>query len=1029
MKGHFHLNRRFILWERRLNAWISRHTTTTNCIILFVDVCHGLNLLKHNFLIRLHLLMKALEIVQLVFIGDRMIMVVPCEISGLPRVESATPGILELLTPHDFRLGCEGKNKLHSFPPLVGSSLNGNNGEWTNGDDMSSKGAVAYAIRQAKRELKAAQAKKESSPDVVVGDGKIGEKSPQQINDDNKRNHKSAAAHQIHSQLGSKHSKVQPGAIVPEIPQEQKESEVVEVPMRRPPTIGVIMLTVREDVSFDGYSYERIFFIAFKGKEIEVVTFDPTRYFIQHSEIVEFVEIPPFTMFGQVFPKQYVQFSAFMYQHNMAKLKLLANEPRNYTAMQQFKIVTYRDLPRQFVDGNMVYYAFRCMTMLPKDSRSPVPSMVPYEHGISVNIVNTVNWKSTLGPVFEKYAYSGNWKLVKAKGFNITIENEEILYIGYDTTADTISTDVRTIFFQFTPRSQFAVYANCGENICGALARYFKELYPGEEHARKNNQLQLLAHFPRDIIEDTVKLCNGYVNSTPENTTIRSRFHCEVAGSEYNGMYTINHSASTGLFKKIIDQFFERAYWYLLWMWFTLWLCDMLGLMWNIVVIYVFTPMYRLYEYRDILAQWVTIPHPKRLLYTTFVTDSKILNWIVTNVGDIESKLKRELAKVGKVGRLYATGAHLALAEVVWPALLKWIFGYTVHHEVELGEDKRLIRFEAEYCPTQSAQSSDEMFAAMRNLPNNTVKFVYFSDDGFLTANIDGEHYIFETDFSSCDASNGLAVFTTFHYMARKVFMGEAAKRIISQCARSTKIFNPDAARYGKTEYCVWLPEFFFEYSGNSGTTCYNNIGGVGLFVAIIELMTLRDTYTIDPELIATAAKRYGWKVSVIPRASYNASTFLKRAYGSRSWLCYGAILRSWGHTDGPAEAEHFGITHREFKHSSTEHLSELLIRQKASELINEPSSPLIEAIRIRAGLQESPRPYVITYEDLAERYGLEKWEWAHLIDSILSLKLGDCITNFALEKIFEVDYGTTPVQDRREYTFTMGSFSGNKLT
>ena len=193
--------------------------------------------------------------------------------------------------------------------------------------------------------------------------------------------------------------------------------------------------------------------------------------------------------------------------------------------------------------------------------------------------------------------------------------------------------------------------------------------------------------------------------------------------------------------------------------------------------------------------------------------------------------------------------------------------------------------------------------------------------------------------------------------------------------------------------------------------------------------MISRDTYVITPELIASAAKKYGWKVSVIPRASYNASTFLKRAFGSHSWLCYGAILRSWGHTDGLAEAQHFGITDHEFKHSSPRQLSELLIRQKADELTNEPSSPLVEAIRIRAGLQDKPRPYQITYSDLSERYGLEEWEFSHLIDSILSLKLGDCITNCALERIFEVDYGTTPVQDEKEYRFTQGSFSGNNLT
>jgi hypothetical protein len=906
---------------------------------------------------------------------------------------------------------------------------------------MSSKqkGALAFEKRKAKREAKALS----ESEKCVSGDGTVLQKTPQEINDENKRNHKSASAHVIHSKPGTKHSNVPDGPIQESVVTEEegKEEAVMEEPLEDVPivpSVGLLAISVIGDVLSDGRNEFTIYYINPGGKNFDLVIFDPITHYVKFAEPVEFVETPPFSMFGQYFPKQRIQFSPVMYQFTMAKLKLLANEPRNYTALQSFKIVTFKNLPRQFVDGNMLYYAYRCMTMLPTATKSVVPSKVPWELGHSVNIINTVGMSCSLGPVFEEYSYSGNWKLVKSKGFHFRSLFGIVTEISFDSVVEIdVCKVARTVYFQLTPRNQFLVYANCGVNICGAFSRYFKEIYPNEEHVRKNNQLQLLAHFPEDIITDTVKICDGVVEHFSDgqetsSTTIRSRFHGEVmrevVDSEYDGLYSINHTAGTGLFKKLIDQYFERAFWWLLWLWFKIHLLDALGMCWNFVIEWVFTPLYKFYVYVSILEKWITLPHPKRALYTSYVTDSKVLNWIVTNTGTVESKLKRELAKVGKVGRLYATGGHLALADVVYPTMLKWLFEYKISHQCVLGEDQRLITFEAVYSPTQSAQDSDRMFEEMRSLPNNTIRNVFFSDDGFITANIDGEHYIFETDFSSCDSSNGLAVFTTFHYMARKVYMGEAAKRIIAQCSRATTAYNPDAKWFSRSEYCSWLPEFFFEYSGNPGTTCYNNIAGVGLFASIIETMISRNTYLIDPELIATAAKNYGWKVSVIPRASYNASTFLKRAYGERSWLCYGAILRSWGHTDGLSSADHFGITHIEFKNSSTEQLTELLIRQKAEQLINEPSSPLIEAIRFRAGLQLTDRPFVITYRDLEERYGLAEWEIAPLIDSIRSLRLGDCITNVALEKIFEVDYGTTPVRGEPDFTFTMGSFSGNKM-
>jgi len=349
---------------------------------------------------------------------------------------------------------------------------------------------------------------------------------------------------------------------------------------------------------------------------------------------------------------------------------------------------------------------------------------------------------------------------------------------------------------------------------------------------------------------------------------------------------------------------------------------------------------------------------------------------------------------------------------------------YVFKKEIIIGEiqcSDGIVSVCAQYMDTQERFSSDAMFLEATNLPNNTVKLIFFSDDGFLVSNIEGVYSIFETDFSACDASNGFPVFAAYYYMAEMCGFSVGASRVISQCSRNTTVRNPD----NKKEYVVLQPETFFELSGNVGTTVYNNIAEIGFISSVYDelkkvvesrgyqepccVKDIRESLTL--QLFSTSAENAGWKVVAIQRSSLNASTFLKRAFnGKYSWLVYGAILRSFGRVDGKPRGEQFGLSPKTFKSKSDKELTEILIRQTVLSLSNEPSSPLLTAMRIRAGIITEPVPDQITFDDLNQRYGTETYEWYQLLDSVHDLKIGDKISGAVLEKVFSVDYGTEQV-------------------
>lgn len=739
------------------------------------------------------------------------------------------------------------------------------------------------------------------------------------------------------------------------------------------------------------------------------------------DEVFEDVRLPQFYYFKRHYQPCRVKLSPFLYRFIKTKLLCLPDEARNFTVCCNFAAEHLYMLPATFVEQNMAFFAHKLST---HSTPSGLTSYVPYDLGLSVNLVVPVVKETTVGDRPFGYAYTGSWRIIKQKGFNFRLTADGLVEsISFDTVhPPPLTHRGMTQYFSFTPQNQFVILNNSGRNICDALSRYFKASYPGEEHARRQRQLELMNGIPMSTIADCARICGGRLASRTYTTRIGRRYYL--------------NSAASKTFVNMLNSVFSETFWYylaILYMFYIAW--DKYKGSWNGVVYYAYAPFYQFYDYLPLISSVVTLPHPKRLLYQRFVEAIDTSYKVVKAIGSFESKLKYELAKTKPdgvaPGRLYATGSHLALVDYYIAGWVVWLLG-----KKEISLERSLggyfVTFMFMYCDTQEAAASDAMFHKIMNLPRNTICYVYFSDDGYIASNLEGEIKIFETDFSCCDSTNGFAMMVAIVHFSNQCYQGARALQMLSLFSRSTILYNPDTARARTpTEFVELEPEDAFEYSGHGWTSLNNDMAQLATGSKLVDLMSARNTLEFDCDIIEKAAYECGYKMTVVQRNSYNSSTFLKRAYSERngrSWLVYGAILRSWGLVEGDPSADAFGLSHRRFKLTSDQDLAEILMKQRVQGLVNEPPSPLIEAMRIRVKLQEEPREYLVDYSDLNDRYGTETWEWQPLLDAIMDLRMGDVITCAALEKVFSVDYGTTPVFEDDISVIRLGTSKANEL-
>lgn len=762
-----------------------------------------------------------------------------------------------------------------------------------------------------------------------------------------------------------------------------------------------------------------------KGKICQYYDYFDGMLFLEgSSNMGEMVNIPWCRQFGREIPGGYHYVNKTLYKILVDKVGIIPDEIRNYGGIISIIRNMFVNFPKIILNGIFSFYCYRNSLQATTGSHAIMSHNFnqPYCTG-EVNIM-----KTTISPIID-YCYNNSFSFVLKKGFTFMTHRDGKVQIPptFETHKDLRITNANMRnFFQFTPHERFTRYANCANNFERALSRYFKCRSPINpitglphisEHDMYQRQVNLISAFPMDVITHTAHVCGAelYRSKVTGRTMLKLRkgYKSEF-DSAYRAKYVVDNGNSN--YFRILQALSTLTY--LTWMWINF--CDLYDGLSFILISYIFTPLWTVYDYFSLLKAFVKIPHPKAKLYSNYITDARKLCNIIENRKTFRGSFKNEPGKTGKVGRLFATIEEGTLADVVSAPILKFAFKQEVNLSEIVDQQNNVyyqfcgfkpwsilgyksLQFIAIFAECQEAKSSDDLFVRVLACPLNTAFYIYYSDDGFLVINIGGMIYIFETDISSCDSSNKLPIFAAAKYLSDKSGCGKGIDILLAQCAGVVTLDNPDCI----DESVTIQPTCYMEYSGTRLTTVLNNLASLAVALGIAEEYA-EEGYDVEEHVdaIIKGASRYGYVITCAQRTSFNAVSFLKRSYnGTFSWLNFGCILRSFGSVHGVPRADSFSMTKTDFDKSSPAELTTRLVKMCLDSLVNEPPNLLVNALRCRLDLP--PLPETLTRNDLNERYHGEEHEWDALFDCLATIKAGDVIKLPILEKIFNVDYGT----------------------
>jgi len=488
--------------------------------------------------------------------------------------------------------------------------------------------------------------------------------------------------------------------------------------------------------------------------------------------------------------------------------------------------------------------------------------------------------------------------------------------------------------------------------------------------------------------------------------------------------------------------------------------------------------------HNESLARWRTlvagVEHEKLKLKLAMVFAQKMHvhdDYITRRVG---LKLKpNEPAKFGKVTRITAdlkAGSEYASP---LPMYVKacidghhhWMVGkVNVHLFVALKPDKREL--------------ADLMRAVLRAAGEvDTVCALVHSDDKLLGVNIGGHAAVFNSDISGCDRSNRSFIHSVL-WGAYARFCPHLATGLINQCRAPAEVVNP--ADPG--EMFQVYPDGkgnVVQYSGSVNTTVVNTLASAGLVGAIAASLDHRRTELgaagLMEEFIRDAATACGYKLTLTECCDSGGilparMEFLKHSYVPELHLAYlqpAAVLRSFGRMHGGVTATRLGWTEEERAHRMRDpglmlhRIGSMIVKG----LVHEPPSTVIRALRERYNDPDAPEDETLwgysqrlvagpasqrsQYDHAGEaiglvaaerdatthspiddamcaRYGITHDDLDELARKIIAQPPGTSLSDYALTRMLEVDYGVTGCQREdcdRIGTFFAGELPGHSFT
>lgn len=347
------------------------------------------------------------------------------------------------------------------------------------------------------------------------------------------------------------------------------------------------------------------------------------------------------------------------------------------------------------------------------------------------------------------------------------------------------------------------------------------------------------------------------------------------------------------------------------------------------------------------------IPHIKRELRRLMVKRVSSHDDDELMVRKLKAQVKNELAKFNKIPRLFVAYDAGAMYANELPEFLKMALDGL--HVFDLGGMTMEIFIMAKPRGDSLSQIFEKAYTA--SLSRNSMFVGVYSDDTIYAGNIDGKRFMCNVDISSCDSNQASLNFYQVGYMLAQ-FNKERAIGLLKQCGLEIVLTNPCAEK----ERLRIQMHGLFEGSGTVLTTILNHTASAtnAILTGLVLNDMLQRKCSIDvPECIKFGAYLGGHEVTVEDCSVDSAPCVEKLQFLKHSpmfttkgslvpVLNIGCVLRSLGTHDGDITATTLGLSTEDYVAKNWGERADYFIGSIINGLKHEPKHPIIAALRSR---------------------------------------------------------------------------------
>lgn len=344
------------------------------------------------------------------------------------------------------------------------------------------------------------------------------------------------------------------------------------------------------------------------------------------------------------------------------------------------------------------------------------------------------------------------------------------------------------------------------------------------------------------------------------------------------------------------------------------------------------------------------LPHVKKALREAIAKR----NWASTKpehfARSSQLTVKKEWAKPGKVPRLFCSYGDGSMLAPELPEILK--LAMHGRHDIE---NPWGIKVELFILAKPDFACLEYIFRRCREVVDelNTMFVACFSDDSVYCGNINGEPFMFNVDISSCDSSNNQLVFGWTEKLLSRFHSGKA-KALVEQCRQPLSLKFPD-----EDDMYTFTFHHPFEGSGTVLTTCLNNVASTLIAIGVVDTWGNGRRGLSITDRIVQGAANVGHLVTVESCMDGKVCVAEKLQFLKHScfrsvddqWvvaLNYGPMLRSLGTLEGDISHTQLGMSYHDFTSMSVCDRYEKFVSGVVKGYANEPSSSVTNSLRIR---------------------------------------------------------------------------------